>query len=76
MCSKEIIAYMEKIIFAFRHMQQNNQAFREYVAHLQNVQASMSLGCVPTNQRSHKPIFLTSLMELGTTSKISLTKCS
>jgi hypothetical protein len=48
MFREEMVASMEEIFVAFRHMQQENQTFRDYVVHLQNVQASMSLGCVPT----------------------------
>ncbi len=43
-----MVASMEIFFVAFRHMQQENQAFHDSIVHLQNVQASMSLGCVHT----------------------------
>ncbi len=47
MFRKGMVTYMEEVFVAFRHMQQANHAFHDYVVHLQNVQASTSLGCVP-----------------------------
>jgi hypothetical protein len=41
---------MEVILAILQHVQQENQSFCDYVMHLQNNQASMSLGCIPTTQ--------------------------
>jgi hypothetical protein len=41
---------MEEILIVLQHVQQENQSFRDYVMHLQNNQASMSLECIPTMQ--------------------------
>jgi len=44
---EEMVASLEEVLVALKHMQQKNQALREFVAHLQSVQASTSLRCVP-----------------------------
>jgi hypothetical protein len=44
---EEMVTPMEKILIAFKHMQQKNQTFCDFVVHLQSAQTSMSLGCVP-----------------------------
>ncbi len=41
-----MVAFMEEVLIAFRHKQQENQAFHEFIAHLQCAQASTSLGYV------------------------------
>jgi hypothetical protein len=46
MFKKEMVTSMEKVFVVFRPMQQENHAFCDFVVHLQNVQASTSLGCV------------------------------
>ncbi len=43
-----MVTSMEKIYIVFRHMQQENQPFYEFVAHLQSIQTLTSLGCVHT----------------------------
>jgi hypothetical protein len=50
---------MEKIFIVFRHMQQENQPFYEFLVHLQSIQTLTSLGCVhttPLMQKNHKLI--------------------
>jgi hypothetical protein len=47
MFREEMVTSMEEVFVVFGPMQQENQAFRDFVVHLQNVQASTSLGCVP-----------------------------
>jgi hypothetical protein len=47
MFREEMVTSMEEVFVVFGPMQQKNQAFRDFVVHLQNVQASTSLGCVP-----------------------------
>jgi hypothetical protein len=43
MFKEEMVASMEEVV-VFKHMQQNNSFFCEFVVHLQNAQTSMSLG--------------------------------
>jgi hypothetical protein len=37
MFRKEMVASMEEIFVVFRHMQQENQAFHDFIVHLLNV---------------------------------------
>ncbi len=39
---------MEEVLVVLKHMQQENQLFRESVVHLQSTQALTSMGCVAT----------------------------
>jgi len=43
-----MIASMEEIFVVLKRMQQENQSFCESITHLLSIQASTSLGCVPT----------------------------
>jgi hypothetical protein len=43
---KKMVTSMEKLIIAFRHMQQKNQPFYEFIVHLQSIQTLTLLGCV------------------------------
>jgi hypothetical protein len=45
---------MEEIFLVLRNFEQENQTFREFVAHLQTNQTSTSLGCVSTTQPKPK----------------------
>ncbi len=42
-----MVTSMEEVFIVFRPVQQENHVFCDFVVHLQNVQASTSLGCVP-----------------------------
>lgn len=45
---KKMVMSMEEVLVMLKHMQQENQSFRESVAHLQSTQTLTSLGCVAT----------------------------
>jgi hypothetical protein len=47
-----MVAPMEEVFVTLRHMQQENRALRDSI--IQNVQASMSLGCAPTTSSQVK----------------------
>ncbi len=67
---EEMVASMEEVLVALKHMQQKNQALREFVAHLQSVQASTSLGCVPMTPSEVKEPWISLLDRFdGTCSK-------
>ncbi len=46
---EEMVASMEEVLVALKHMQQENRALSESIVHLQSGQGSTSLGCVPTS---------------------------
>jgi hypothetical protein len=41
---------MEEVLVVLKNLEQENQAFREFVVHLQTNQTSTSLGCVSATQ--------------------------
>jgi len=45
---------MEEVLVVLRNLEHENQAFGEYVVHLQTNQASTSLGCISTTQPQPK----------------------
>jgi len=49
-----MVAPMEEVFVTLRHMQQENQALCDSIIHLQNAQASTSLGCAPTTSSQVK----------------------
>jgi putative AlgH/UPF0301 family transcriptional regulator len=44
---ENMTTFMEEVLIALKHMQQENQTFCESIVHLQSAKKSTSLGCVP-----------------------------
>jgi hypothetical protein len=69
---------MEEVLVVLRNLEHENQAFGEYVAHLQTNQASTSLDVFrqhKPNQRSHRLTYLTSLMAHVQSFEVLSTNC-
>jgi hypothetical protein len=69
---------MEEDLAIFRNLEQENQALREFVVHLQTNQILTSLKCISAtqpNQRNHGLAYLTSLIVDVQSFKVLSTAC-